>query len=332
MVPAPIASGKAIYASQSNRLQSDAVNKSPVLSPRLESREEFAAQAKDFFGLVQDMKDRGEWRSRGDYRRMTQHGNADEEAVDIWSSSGGSSVRASQVEQEAVAPLLPSRACPVLLGFTQEASACDQHKAEFAAEAKYFFNAVQDMKEKGQWQARRDYKRMTQLGVENAEEMDIWKGASEDPPENMISDALPVRCAEETPELSHKVAKAKFTPRVLLGSEVTQQEISSEKISKAKFPPRVLLGSEVTQQEISSEKISKAKFPPRVLLGSEVTQQDVSAPALICDGRKMEFAEQAQYFFGAVQDMKDKGQWQARQDYKRMTLHHDGADVIDIWS
>jgi len=292
MVATPMASGKAIYASQSNPLQNDAMNKSPVSSPRLESREEFAAQAKN----LQDMKDRGEWRFRGDNRGMTQHGNADEEAADIWSISGGSSDRASQIEQPAAAPLLPSRACPVLLGFTQEASACDQHKAEFAAEAKYFFNAVQDMKEKGQWQARRDYKRMTQLGVENAEEMDIWKGASEDPPD-----------AEEAPELSQKVTQAEFTPRVLLGSEFTQQEISSQ-------------------------KISKAKFPPRVLLGSEVTQQDVSAPTNNCDGRKMEFAEQAQYFFGVVQDMKDKGQWQARQDYKRMTSHGDDTDVIDIWS
>lgn len=188
---------------------------------------------------------------------------------------------APQAKQQAAAPAKPTCPCPVLLGFTQEANACDEQKAEFAAEAKYFFNAVQDMKDQGQWQARRAYKRMTQHGMDE-EEMDIWKGALEDPSE--------LQCAEETPEV----------------------------------PPEETL--EVPQ------KLPKAKFPPRVLLGSEVTQQNALNRTNICDGRKLEFAEQAQYFFGAVQDMKDNGQWQARRDYKRMSQHGEGEDLVDIWS
>lgn len=278
---APTTSGKAIYANRSSRPYSSAAEQSPVSSPHLELREDFEAQAKNFFGVVQGMKDRGEWKSRRDYRRMTQHGGADEEEVDIWSTLEGSSVAAPQAKQQAAAPAKPTCPCPVLLGFTQEANACDQQKAEFAAEAKYFFNAVQDMKDQGQWQARRAYKRMTQHGMDE-EEMDIWKGALEDPSE--------LQCAEETPEV----------------------------------PPEETL--EVPQ------KLPKAKFPPRVLLGSEVTQQNALNRTNICDGRKLEFAEQAQYFFGAVQDMKDNGQWQARRDYKRMSQHGEGEDLVDIWS
>jgi len=109
---------------------------------------------------------------------------------------------------------------------------------------------------------------MTTHGMADEEEMDIWKGDLEDPSEE--------QCAEETPEVP--------------------------------------------------QKLPEAKFPLRVLLGSEVTQQNA------CEGRKLEFAEQAPYFFGAVQDLKDQGQWQSRRDYKRMTHHGEVEDVVDIWS
>lgn len=211
---------------------------------------------------------------------MTQHGCADEEEVDIWESSEGVSVAVPPAEK-AGPPVQPPRPCPVLLGFTQEDDECEQRKAEFASEAKYFFNAVQEMKDQGQWQARRNYRRMTQHGVEDEEEMDIWNGST-DASEDEISKPLPVQC----------VKKMTDTP----------------------------------------DKLPKAKFPPRVLLGSEVTQQDAHKRTDICEGRRLEFAEQAQYFFGAVQDMKQKGQWQARQDYKRMTHLGGDEEVVDIWS
>lgn len=49
--------------------------------------------------------------------------------------------------------------------------------------------------------------------------------------------------------------------------------------------------------------------------------------------KRAEFARQAQYFFGHVQKMKDKGDWKPRQDYKRMTDPSLGdGEAADIWA